>query len=54
MLHAMEVLGGGEVQLLTSALDGSECLSHALPSGKGLIGYEAGWTSEPVWTQWLE
>jgi hypothetical protein len=46
---------------LTSALDGCEWSasgpSHALPPGKGLpvpIGLEAGWASEPVWTQRLE
>jgi hypothetical protein len=46
---------------LTSALDGGEWsawrLGRPLPSGKGPsvpIGQEAGWASEPVWTQRLE
>jgi hypothetical protein len=47
---------------LTSALDGGEWsasrLGHALPPGKGPpvpIVQEAGWVSEPVWTQrWEE
>jgi hypothetical protein len=45
----------------TSALDESEWSAsrpgRALPPGKGLpvpIGQEAGWASEPVWTQRLE
>jgi hypothetical protein len=46
---------------LTSALDGSEWSAsrpgRALPPGKGPpvpIVQEAGWASEPVWTQRLE
>jgi hypothetical protein len=47
--------------LTTSALDEGEWSAsrsgHALPPGKGPpvpIGQEAGWASEPVWTQRLE
>jgi hypothetical protein len=47
--------------LTTLALDGSEWSAsrsgRALPSGKGtpvLIGQEAEWAPEPVWTQTLE
>jgi hypothetical protein len=58
-------LGGEDVyssySFMTSALDGGEWSasrpSHALPPGKGPpvpIVQEAGWTSEPVWTQRLE
>jgi hypothetical protein len=46
---------------LTLALDGVEWSAsrpgHALPPGKGPLvptGQEAGWASEPVWTQRLE
>jgi hypothetical protein len=46
---------------MTSALDGSQWSAsrprRALPPGKELpvpIGQEAGWASEPVWTQRLE
>jgi hypothetical protein len=46
---------------LTSALDGGEWSAsrpgRALPPGEGPpvpIGQEAGWASEPVWTQRLE
>jgi hypothetical protein len=46
---------------LTSALDGGEWSAsrpdRALPPGKGPpvpIGQEAGWASEPVWTQRLK
>jgi hypothetical protein len=64
-LHAMEALVGGRrysfYSFTTSALDGGEWSAsrpgHALPPGKGppvLIGQEAGWASEPVWTQRIE
>jgi hypothetical protein len=46
---------------MTSALDGGEwsasCAGRSLPPGKGPpvpIVQEAGWASEPVWTQRLE
>jgi hypothetical protein len=60
----METLGGrgdSSYSFLTSALDRGEWLAsrpgRALPPGKGPsvpIVQEAGWTSEPVWTQRLE
>jgi hypothetical protein len=65
-LHAMEALGvrGGiysSYSFLTSALDGGEWSASrpgcALPLGKGPpvpIVQEAGWASEPVWTQRLQ
>jgi hypothetical protein len=64
-LHAMEALGGerrySSYSFTTSALDGGEwsasCPGRALPPGKEPpvpIVQEAGWASEPVWTQRLE
>jgi hypothetical protein len=61
-LHAMEALGGdrkySSYSFLTSAIDGGEWSAsrpvRALLPGKGPpvpIVQEAGWTSEPVWTQ---
>jgi hypothetical protein len=60
----MEALGGrgySSYSFLTSALDGGEWSAsrpgRALPLGKGPqvpIEQEAGWASEPVWTQRLE
>jgi hypothetical protein len=52
------VSGGKTPPFLTSALDGGEWSAHApatLPPGKEppvSIGYEVGWTPEPVWTLW--
>jgi hypothetical protein len=64
-LHAMEALVGemsySSNSFMTSALDGGEWSAsrtgRALPQGKGHavpIGEEAGWASEPVWTQRLQ
>jgi hypothetical protein len=60
----MEVQGGrrySSYSFMTSALDRGEwstsCLSCTLLPGKGPLvptGQEAGWASEPVWTQRLE
>jgi hypothetical protein len=64
--HTMEAVGGGErryssYSFTTSALDGGEWSAsrpgRALLLGKGPpvpIVQEAGWASEPVWTQRLE
>jgi len=56
----VKTYGGVEVYLraLTSALDGGEwSVSCSVPFNTVrdlpvLIGYEAGWTTEPVWTRW--
>jgi hypothetical protein len=67
-LHAMEALGGEEVFLqifhnvgTTRAEWSASRVGHALSPGKGPpppppvpIVQEAGWASEPVWTQRLE
>jgi hypothetical protein len=64
-LHAMKAPGGGgrysSYSFSTSALDGGEWSAsrpgRALPLGTGPtvpIVQEAGWASEPVWTQRLE
>jgi hypothetical protein len=57
----MQALRKEEHHLTTSALDRSEWSAsrpgHVLPPGKGVpvpIVQEAGWASEPVWTQRLE
>jgi hypothetical protein len=62
-LHAMKTIGGEEVQLLliidlgTRWRESASRTSRALAPGKEpqvSMVQEAGWTSEPVWTQRLE